>query len=159
MGPWYDINRRVSLRANLFIIQRKRILKKYTKYTSFLSFFLFFRIDKNKIRRRNENRDRTYLEGTMVRMMGMMKLRCVNHVAGLRILAPRRLRDLDAARAAYNRRLVVLCFARRFFDAIFFLLLHFRFRFLYIFIYTWYSITFSLTINRSRLKLFECTLN
>ena len=150
MGTWYDINRRVSLRANLFIIQRKRILKNIQNtLLFFLSFFFFFRIDKNKIRRRNKNRDRTYLEGTMVRMMGMMKLRCVNHVAGLRILAPRRLRDLDAARAAYNRRLVVLCFARRFFDAIFFLLLHFRFRFLYIFIYTWYSITFSLTINKS----------
>lgn len=71
----------------------------------------------------------------MVRMMGMMKLRCVNHVAGLGILAPRRLRDLDAARAGYNRRLVVVLCTPRFFDAIFFLLLHFRFRFLHIYIH------------------------
>lgn len=83
----------------------------------------------------------------------MMKLRCVNHVAGLGILAPRRLLDLDAARAAYNRRLVVLC-TRGFFDAIFFLLLHFRFRFLLciLCIYIYYNITFSLTIRKADLN-------
>jgi len=30
----------------------------------------------------------TYLEGAVVRMMGVMELRRVNHVAGLGILAP-----------------------------------------------------------------------
>lgn len=77
--------------------------------------------------RRQSNEYRTYLEGTMVRMMRMMKLWCVNHVASLRILAPGWLRDLDVARGGNSR--FTLC-TRGLFRGVLFLLLHFRLRFL-----------------------------
>lgn len=73
---------------------------------------------------------RTYLEGAVVRMMWMMKLRCVNHVAGLGILALGWLRDLGVTRGGDAR--VVLC-SRGILDCVLFLLLlHFRLRFLMI---------------------------
>lgn len=55
------------------------------------------------------NQSRTYLEGAVVWMMGMMKLRCVNHVAGLGILAPGWLRDLAVTRGGDGRVVLYTC--------------------------------------------------